>query len=100
MDPAWAHRTLSLLRQLAAEEQLAIVAVIHDLDLAARYADDGWLISCGRMLAAGSITDVLTASHLEQAYGIGFTMLDLAGGYRTPIVSLDGSGRANVDRMR
>ena len=62
-------RTLSLARELAAEGK-AVVAAIHDLELAARFCDAVALLSDGRALAAGSPEEVLTAGHVETAFDV------------------------------
>jgi iron complex transport system ATP-binding protein len=44
--------------------------VLHDLDHAARVADRLLLLSDGRVLAEGAPVEVLTAEHIEAAYGL------------------------------
>jgi iron complex transport system ATP-binding protein len=61
---------LELLRALAAERGLAVVASFHDLNQAARTADELVLLAEGRVLARGPAARVLTAEHLERAYGL------------------------------
>jgi iron complex transport system ATP-binding protein len=47
-----------------------IVAVMHDLALAARYADEIVLLESGRLKAAGPPAQVLTAAALAQSFAI------------------------------
>jgi iron complex transport system ATP-binding protein len=61
-------RTLELVRTLVSEGKTA-VAAIHDLNLAAHYCDELFLLSEGRVVAAGPPADVLTEAHLEGAFG-------------------------------
>jgi iron complex transport system ATP-binding protein len=61
---------LELLRGLADERGLAVVASFHDLNQAARTADELVLLAEGRVLARGPAAEVLTAAHLERAYGL------------------------------
>ena len=61
---------LELVRRMAAEEQLAVLIALHDLNLAARYADKLVLLVEGRVQAAGTPKQVLTAKHLRAAYRV------------------------------
>jgi iron complex transport system ATP-binding protein len=46
------------------------VGVVHDLNLAARFADQIVLIDRGRVVAAGAPSDVLTAEHIREVFGV------------------------------
>jgi len=52
LDLAHLHRTLARLRGRAADG-LAVLVVLHDLNLASAYADEVWLMDGGRLAAAG-----------------------------------------------
>lgn len=56
-----------LCRTLAAEGR-AVVIVLHDLDLAAAYADRCALLSEGRLAACGEPVEVFTAERLSEVY--------------------------------
>jgi heme transport system ATP-binding protein len=58
---------LGLARQRAARGD-AVVLVLHDLGLAAAYADTVVVLSAGRVAAAGPPADVLTADVLTEVY--------------------------------
>jgi iron complex transport system ATP-binding protein len=62
-------RVLGLVRRLT-DQGLATIAAIHDLELAARFADRLLLLRAGRVLAEGRPADVLTAENLCRAYGV------------------------------
>ncbi|MFC4639109.1 ABC transporter ATP-binding protein [Deinococcus hohokamensis] len=57
---------------------LGVVAVLHDLNLAAR-ADRLVLLHGGRVLAAGPPEAVLTPEHLREAYGVRVLVTRVAG---------------------
>jgi len=65
------HRleTLGLLRQRASEG-LTVIIVLHDLDLALRFADQVLLLDHGRALRNGVPLEVLTSSELERAFEV------------------------------
>jgi iron complex transport system ATP-binding protein len=70
LDPYHQLETLSLLREIVAEHQIAAVIVLHDLPQAARAADRLVLMNEGRIRVQGDWGDVLTPGHLQAAYGV------------------------------
>jgi iron complex transport system ATP-binding protein len=46
-----------------------VIAVMHDLNLTALYADQMVLLKAGRLAAAGRVKEVLTDAHLESVFG-------------------------------
>lgn len=75
------HQLMRLLR-LQAERGLAVLVVLHDLNLAARYADEVWLMDEGRLVAAGPWQDVLQPNVLEPVYRVGLEPLTAEAGAR------------------
>ena len=64
-----AHELLVLrLAQRATGEGVGVLVVLHDLNLAARFADDVVLLERGAVVAAGSPAAVLRADRLTQVY--------------------------------
>ncbi|MEU0493282.1 ABC transporter ATP-binding protein [Nocardiopsis changdeensis] len=61
---------LDLVRELHDEGGRTIVMVLHDLNLAARYADTVIAMRDGRVLASGGPADVLTPELLREAFGL------------------------------
>ena len=55
---------------------LAVVAAIHDLTLAGRWADRIAVIRDGRLLKVGTVKDVLTTETIREAYGVHATIID------------------------
>ena len=58
---------LELLRD-AADSGLAVLWVTHHLDVAGRFADAMTILSCGRVVATGTPTDVLRPDVLREVY--------------------------------
>lgn len=48
----------------------AVLAVLHDVPLAAAYADEIAVLSGGRLVAHGPPAQVLTENLLEEVYGL------------------------------
>jgi iron complex transport system ATP-binding protein len=69
LDIAHQHVLLASARAYA-ERGHCVVAVLHDVNLAAQYAHQFLLLRQGRILAQGSAADVLQASLLGKAYGM------------------------------
>jgi iron complex transport system ATP-binding protein len=59
-----------LVRELCAERALAVVAVVHDLTLAAMFADRVAMLAGGRNVATGVPEEVLQAERIEAVYGV------------------------------
>jgi iron complex transport system ATP-binding protein len=66
LDIHFQHEILELVRDLG----FTTVIVLHDLNLAARYCDGLVLLDRGRVVAAGSVEEVLQPELLEPVYGI------------------------------
>jgi len=63
------HQQLCMDKAKALSKQgCTVLAVLHDLNLAARYADDVLLLKGGRLLAQGALNDTLTAPLVSDAY--------------------------------
>lgn len=69
LDVNYQVEILDLLSRLNREKGLTVIAVMHDLNLAAQYFDRFMLLSQGRILALGNAGEVLTASNLKKSYG-------------------------------
>jgi len=69
LDPGHQIDVMDMLRAEAVGGGL-VIAVLHDLTLAARYCDRLLLIDEGRIVADGTPADVLTAERLRAVYGI------------------------------
>ena len=60
---------LNLIRDLNRQTRMTVVAVFHDLNLAAEYCDRLVLLDRGRVAAAGTPVEVLTTERIQNAYG-------------------------------
>jgi cobalamin transport system ATP-binding protein len=69
LDIGHQQQALELLDGLREHRGLTLVAAMHDLTLAAQYADRVLLLSEGRIVADGTPADVLTEDALAEHYG-------------------------------
>lgn len=63
-------RTMRLLAELAAERDMAILIVLHDLNVALRHCSGAVLLHAGRVAAAGTPAEAITPATLAQVYGV------------------------------
>lgn len=70
LDVVHQHQTLALVRALATAEGVAVVAVLHDLNLALQYADRVTLLSRGAMYGSGHPREVITPAALRECFGL------------------------------
>ena len=61
--------TLTLARDLAHEEGKAVLAVLHDVNLASAFCDILVLLRAGQIVAQGPPGEVVTAENLQEVYG-------------------------------
>jgi iron complex transport system ATP-binding protein len=69
LDIGHQQQALDLLDGLRAESGLTLVSAMHDLTLAAQYADRMLLLDSGQVVADGAPPDVLTAAVIGRHYG-------------------------------
>jgi len=63
-------QVLDYLQRLARQEDVVIIIAIHDLNLAARFADHLWVVKEGQHLVSGCPGEVLTPQRLREIYAI------------------------------
>lgn len=70
LDPKHQQGLLQAVKQLAVDYHIGVLVVLHDVNLAARYADELVLLADGRLIAQGTPEEVLTSEHLHAVYGV------------------------------
>ncbi|GAA1300461.1 ABC transporter ATP-binding protein [Pseudonocardia xinjiangensis] len=85
LDLAHQVDVLELVRRLHAEAGRTVVMVLHDLNLAARYADRLVAMRDGQVVASGGPAEVITEALLEEVFGLAARVISdpVAG---TPLV--------------
>lgn len=71
LDPAHQLATIALVRRLAREQRLAVLAVVHDLNLAA-LADRVIVLAQGRVVRSGSPSAVIEDALVREVFGAGW----------------------------
>ena len=80
---------LNLVRQLADDKKLAVLMVLHDLNLASLYADRVALLVAGRVRAIGTPQEVLTEQDLSSVYNLPVHVVPHPD-YGSPLILPDG----------
>ncbi|WP_299970342.1 ABC transporter ATP-binding protein [uncultured Roseobacter sp.] len=66
---------LTLVQQLQKERGLTVAMILHDINLAARYADRIMALKDGRLLHNGPPAEVITLETMQQIYGLDCSIL-------------------------
>ena len=78
LDPRHQLSVMDLLARRAAGGT-TVIAVLHDLALAARFADRILMLADGRLMAAGPPAEVLDDRHLAAGFGISARRVEIGG---------------------
>jgi iron complex transport system ATP-binding protein len=70
LDVQYQFQFIRKMQELLEDKNLTIVGIVHDLNLAARFADKIVLLHKGRLHAAGTVEEVITAANIKAAYGL------------------------------
>jgi iron complex transport system ATP-binding protein len=86
LDLAHTHAVMSVVRDLARERDIVAIAVIHDIGLAARFADRVIVLKDGAAIADGPPHEAVTAKVLGVAYGVAARVERCSRGMLTVLV--------------
>ena len=70
LDISYQVEILDLLTELNRKRGLTILMVLHDINLAARYADHIFAMSNGKLIAEGRPVDIITPELMDKVYGL------------------------------
>lgn len=75
LDLAHQIEVMELIAALVGERGKTVVAVLHDLNQAARYADHMVFLKAGRIAAAGRPDEVMTVEAIGEVFGVAASIL-------------------------
>ncbi|MCC5973128.1 MAG: ABC transporter ATP-binding protein [Rubellimicrobium sp.] len=81
---------LSLLARIARDEGRSIVVVLHEINMAAAFADNIAMMAAGRILAEGPPGAVVTRANLARVFDLEAEVLSAPGGYPVCIPARSG----------
>ncbi len=76
LDASHQLDVLDLLTDLNRERGVTMVAVLHDLNLACRYADHMIAMKGGRILAEGAPVDIVTEELVGEVFGMRCSVIE------------------------
>jgi iron complex transport system ATP-binding protein len=79
LDLAHAVEVMTVVRSVAHRGGRTVVCVLHDLTLAARFADHVVVLDRGRIAAVGAPTTVFTEDLLSEVFGLQARVVDIDG---------------------
>ena len=87
LDLHWRMVVLNLVTERLQQQGGAAVAVLHDLDLAARYCTQLLLLQEGQVVAAGPVAEVLTPENIARVFKVeAAIMKSPAGHYQVDVL--------------
>lgn len=86
LDLAHQHNTLKIARQFAKQENVGVLAVLHDLNLAALYADKIVMMKAGEILRVGKPNAALNPELIQQVFDIEVDVVPHPGHNACPLV--------------
>ncbi len=70
LDPGYQVEIMDLFKSLSRFENIAVLAVLHDVNLASQYCDRLVMLNHGRKVADGPPQEVVTEEILKKVYGV------------------------------
>lgn len=80
LDPQYQIDILDTIKQLSLDEELTVVAVLHDLNFAAMYSDQIVLLKDGKIFKTGEVSQILTESNIKHIFDTEVMV------YKSPVV--------------
>ena len=74
LDPGHQHQLMRTLKEFCFDGN-AVVMVLHDINLASRYADTLFALREGSLIASGGVDEVLTPKNMHTLFDMKFTSL-------------------------
>lgn len=75
LDLKYQYEVLDQVRRLTKQNQLITVVTLHDLNIAAMFADRVAILHEGKLLATGTADEVMTNEVIRKAFGVEVTVL-------------------------
>ncbi len=86
LDLRYQLEVLEVIKQLNQTQNLGVITVLHDINLAARYSDQLVVMDQGCLRLVGSPTEVLTSNQLGEVFGIEISLASTPVGLQiTPL---------------
>ena len=90
LDVAHQHQVLTIVKQFAADNNIAVLAVLHDLNLASIYADKVVLMQNGQLVREGTPLQVYQKQTLADVFGLAVHIMPMPDMPQRPLVVATG----------
>ncbi len=70
LDIRQKHQLIQVVKSIIKRREIGVLAIVHDLSLAAQYADRVTLLKDGKIVKSGTKKDVLTANLLSETFSL------------------------------
>lgn len=70
LDIAHQHEVLQVIRDLSQQQNLTVIMVLHDINLAARFCDEFVALRHGQMIFSGHKSQLMTPEQLQRIYAV------------------------------
>lgn len=87
LDLSHQHSVMRIVKEWAARRQVGVIAILHDLNLALRYADDAVILDKGRVVDTGAANTVITPELTHQIWGVSSQRFETTGGYHQILIN-------------
>lgn len=71
------------------DDEITVLVVLHDINLALRYAENVFLLASGHLVAFGAPLDVLNEVNLQEAFNMGIEIFATTDARRPFILASD-----------
>ncbi len=75
LDIVYQVEVLRLIKRLVTEQNLGVVIIIHDINLASQFCDQFIALKNGKVCHTGNVHDTMTSSKLQEIFGIHLHLL-------------------------
>jgi iron complex transport system ATP-binding protein len=90
LDLRYQLELLTLLKDLQQQQELTIITVLHELNLAIRYSDRLAMLKDGSLVAVGIPAIVITPEIVAQVFGVQVAIIDTPVGLQLcPLASIE-----------
>ena len=72
------HEVMKIVAEIATEDKMTVIIVIHDLNLALKYCDRFLLMHNGKSFAYGDVS-VITTENIKAVYGVNTAITEVEG---------------------
>ncbi|RLQ85315.1 ABC transporter ATP-binding protein [Notoacmeibacter ruber] len=79
LDVTYQYSVLELIRDLIETHGKTVVAVLHDLNLAAAFADDVVMMAEGRIVSVGPVRETLDEGNIRRVFGVDADVFERGG---------------------